>query len=72
MALSEKTISTACIISKSLDIGYDKENNYDITITNLKEETSAEDMDIISDAIDELTMGSSSSTTRKQVKELIG
>ena len=42
------------------------------TISNLKEETSAEDMDIISDAIDELTMGSSSSTTRKQVKELIG
>ena len=72
MALSEKTISTACIISKNLDTGYGKENNYDITITNLKEETSAEDMDIISDAIDELTMGSSSSTTRKQVKELIG
>ena len=72
MALSENTISTACIISKSLDTGYDKENNYDITIANLKEETSAEDMDIISDAIDDLTVGSLSRTSRKQNKELVG
>lgn len=72
MALSEKTISTACNITKDYEDDNGKDVSYNITIPNLKEDTSAEDMIDISDAIDDLTVGSSSSTTRKQVKELIG
>lgn len=72
MELSEKTISTACNITKGYEDDNGKDASYNITIPNLKEDTSAEDMVDISDAIDDLTVGSLSRTSRKQSKELVG
>lgn len=72
MELSEKTISTTCNITKSYEEDFGKEINYNIAIPNLKEGTSADDMIDISDAIDDLTVGSLSRTSRKQNKELVG
>ena len=72
MELSEKTISTACNITKGYEDDNGKDVSYNITIPNLKEDTSAKDMIDISDAIDDLTVGSLSRTARKQNKELVG
>ena len=72
MELSEKTISTACNITKSYEEGFGKEVSYNIVIPSLKEGTTADDMIDISDAIDNLTVGSVSRTARNQSKELVG
>ena len=72
MELSEKTISTACNITKGYEDDNGKDVSYNITIPNLKEDTTADDMIDISNAIDDLTVGSLSRTSRKQSKELVG
>ena len=72
MELSEKTISTACNITKGYEDDNGKDVSYNITIPGLKEDTTADDMMDISDAIDDLTVGSLSRTARKQNKELVG
>ena len=72
MELIEKTISTTCNITKSYEEGFGKEISYSISIPRLKEGTTADDMVDISDAIDDLTVGSLSRTSRKQNKELVG
>ena len=72
MALSEKTINTTCNITKDYEDDNGKDVSYNITIPGLKEDTTADDMIDISDAIDDLTVGSLSRTARKQNKELVG
>lgn len=72
MALREKVVSTACNMKKGYEGVHGKDVVYNITIANLKEDTTAEDMVEISDAIDGLTIGDLYTCERRQSKELIG